>query len=49
VRLPAHASASVAGLSPETPVKFRTERREGENTLVSIRAVAACVRFQRCD
>jgi Cu/Ag efflux protein CusF len=38
--------ASVAGLSPETPVKFRAERLEGENTLVSIRAVAACVRFQ---
>lgn len=41
--------ASVAGLSPETSVKFRTEQIEGENTLVSIRAVAACVRFQPCE
>lgn len=41
--------SSVAGLSPETPVKFRIERIEGENTLVSIRTVAACVRFQPCE
>lgn len=41
--------ASVAGLSPETSVKFRTERMDGENTLVSIRAVASCVRFQHCE
>jgi hypothetical protein len=41
--------ASLAGPSPATPVEFRIERIEGENTLVSIRAVAACVRFQPCE
>lgn len=41
--------ALVAGLSREASVKFRAERLEGENTLVAIRAVAACVRFQPCD
>ncbi|TFZ04678.1 copper-binding protein [Ramlibacter rhizophilus] len=32
-----------------TSVKFRAERIEGENTLVTIRAVPPCERFQRCD
>jgi hypothetical protein len=40
---------AVAGLSPETPVKFRTERLDGENTPVSIRTVAACAATERAS
>ncbi|MBN9407839.1 MAG: serine hydrolase [Burkholderiales bacterium] len=39
----------LAGLEAGANVKFRAERIEGENTLVTIRAVAACVRFQPCE
>lgn len=41
--------ALVAGLREGASVKFRAERVDGENTLVSIRTVPACVRFQPCD
>lgn len=41
--------ALLAGLAEGASVKFRAERIEGENTLVAIRAVPACVRFQACD
>jgi CubicO group peptidase (beta-lactamase class C family) len=41
--------ALVAGLREGSIVKFRAERVDGENTLVAIRAVPACVRFQPCD
>jgi len=41
--------ALLAGLREGASVKFRAERIEGENTLVGIRAVPACVRFQPCD
>jgi len=39
----------LAGLREGASVKFRAERIDGENTLVAIRAVSACVRFQPCD
>lgn len=41
--------ALVAGLHAGASVKFRAERIDGENTLVAIRSVPACVRFQPCD
>lgn len=41
--------ALLAGLREGASVKFRAERIEGENTLVAIRAVPPCVRFQPCD
>ncbi|MBP7565744.1 MAG: serine hydrolase [Burkholderiaceae bacterium] len=41
--------AMLAGLESGTNVKFSAERVDGENTLVTIRAVAACVRFQPCE
>lgn len=41
--------ALLAGLPEGASVKFRAERIAGENTLVSIRAVPACIRFQPCD
>lgn len=48
------SSVPVAGLTlpllgEGASVKFRAERIEGENTLVAIRAVPPCVRFQFCD
>lgn len=41
--------AMLAGLQEGASVKFRAERIGGENTLLAIRAVAPCVRFQACD
>ncbi len=41
--------AMLAGLQEGASVKFRAERIAGENTLLAIRAVAPCVRFQACD
>jgi len=41
--------ALLAGLREGASVRFRAERIEGENTLVAIRAVPPCVRFQPCD
>jgi Cu/Ag efflux protein CusF len=41
--------ALLAGLREGASVKFRAERVEGENTLLAIRAVPPCVRFQPCD
>ena len=41
--------ALVSGLHAGASVKFRAERIDGENTLVAIRSVPACVRFQPCD
>lgn len=41
--------ALLAGLREGASVKFRAERVEGENTLVAIRAVPPCERFQACD
>jgi CubicO group peptidase (beta-lactamase class C family) len=41
--------ALVAGLRAGASVKFRAERIDGENTLIAIRAVPGCVRFQPCD
>lgn len=41
--------ALIAGLREGASVKFRAERIDGENTLVAIRVVPACVRFQTCD
>lgn len=41
--------ALLAGLQEGASVKFRAERIDGENTLVAIRAVPPCVRFQPCD
>lgn len=41
--------ALVAGLAAGSSVKFRAERIDGENTLVAIRAVPPCARFQPCD
>lgn len=42
-------AALLAGLREGASVRFRAERIAGENTLVSIRAVPPCVRFQACD
>jgi len=42
-------AALLSGLQEGATVKFRAERIAGENTLVSIRAVPPCVRFQPCD
>ena len=39
----------LAGLREGATVKFRAERVEGENTVLAIRAVPPCVRFQPCD
>lgn len=39
----------LAGLAEGASVKFRAERVEGENTVVAIRAVPPCARFQRCN
>jgi CubicO group peptidase (beta-lactamase class C family) len=41
--------ALLAGLREGASVKFRAERIDGENTLVAIRAVPPCMRFQPCD
>jgi Cu/Ag efflux protein CusF len=41
--------ALLAGLHEGASVKFRAERIEGENTVLAIRAVPPCVRFQPCD
>ncbi len=41
--------AILAGLREGANVKFRAQRIDGENTLTTIRAVPACVRFQHCD
>lgn len=41
--------ALLAGLQEGASVKFRAERVDGENTVLAIRAVPACVRFQACD
>ncbi|WP_427914886.1 serine hydrolase [Ramlibacter sp. MMS24-I3-19] len=41
--------AVLRGMREGASVKFRAERIDGENTLVAIRAVPACVRFQPCD
>lgn len=41
--------ALLAGLQEGASVRFRAERVEGENTVLAIRAVAPCVRFQPCD
>jgi len=38
----------VADIADGTPVEFVSRRLEGENTVVSIRAVAECPRFQKC-
>ena len=37
------------GLQEGASVKFRAERVDGENTVLAIRAVPPCVRFQACD
>ncbi len=49
LRFPVLDRALVAGLREGSSVKFRAERVDGENTLVAIRTVPACVRFQPCD
>lgn len=41
--------ALVAGLREGADVKFRAERIDGENSLIAIRAVPPCIRFQPCD
>jgi Cu/Ag efflux protein CusF len=41
--------ALLDGLATGASVKFRAERIDGENTLVAIRAVPPCQRFQPCD
>lgn len=41
--------ALVAGLRTGSSVKFSAEKIDGENTLMEIRSVPACVRFQPCD
>jgi len=41
--------AMLTGLGEGANVKFRAHRIDGENTLTTIRAVPACVRFQPCD
>lgn len=38
----------VADIANGTPVEFVSRRLEGENTVVAIRAVAECHRFQKC-
>ncbi len=38
----------VADIADGTPVEFVSRRLEGENTVVAIRAVAECHRFQKC-
>lgn len=38
----------VADIADGTPVEFVSRRLEGENTVVAIRAVAECPRFQKC-
>lgn len=48
LRFRVHDRALLAGLSAGASVKFRAERIDGENTLVAIRAVQPCVRFQPC-
>lgn len=49
LRFRVHDRALLAGLIEGASVKFRAERIDGENTLVAIRAVLPCVRFQPCD
>ncbi|WP_162241860.1 serine hydrolase [Pseudorhodoferax sp. Leaf267] len=49
LRLRVRDKALVAGLRNGASVKFSAERIDGENTLMAIRAVPACVRFQPCD
>ncbi|MEO8315912.1 MAG: serine hydrolase [Pseudomonadota bacterium] len=41
--------AILAELREGASIKFRAERIDGENSLITIRAVPACVRFQPCD
>ncbi len=41
--------ALLGGLREGASVKFRAGRVDGENTLLAIRAVPPCVRFQPCD
>ena len=41
--------ALVSGIAPGVWVKFTAGRVEGENTLMSIRVVAECKRFEACD
>lgn len=38
----------VAGIADGSPVEFVARRIDGENTVVAIRAVPACPRFQTC-
>jgi Cu/Ag efflux protein CusF len=49
IRFRVRDPALLAGLGEGASVKFRGERVDGENTLVAIRAVPPCVRFQPCD
>lgn len=49
IRFRVRDRALLAGLREGASVKFRAERVDGENTLVAIRAVPGCVRFQPCD
>lgn len=49
LRFRVREKAQLAGLGEGDSVKFRAERIDGENTLLSLRAVPACVRFQPCD
>lgn len=49
LRFRVRETALLAGLHAGSSVKFRAERIDGENTLVAIRIVPACVRFQPCD
>jgi CubicO group peptidase (beta-lactamase class C family) len=49
LRFRVHDRALLVGLREGASVKFRAERIDGENRLVAIRPVPACVRFQPCD
>jgi len=49
LRLRVRERGLIAGLREGSSVKFRGERIEGESTLVTLRAVPPCVRFQPCD
>ncbi len=49
IRFRVRDRALLAGLGEGASVKFRARRVDGENTLIAIRAVPACLRFQPCD
>ncbi|MDH6593626.1 Cu/Ag efflux protein CusF [Variovorax sp. TBS-050B] len=40
--------ALLDGIADDSPVEFVSRRIDGENTVVAIRAVPACRRFQKC-